>query len=194
MNRLAWLPSLKGMTRVTQLQLSCAIRQRQSCFIAAHHDDRYNCLKTVHFSVSALVSLNLICLEHNMLKQLPPEIFECPKVLRCFMITLQSCVSTLDFKQVAALLASHNEIDLLPRNIHLSYHLADVQLHCNQLVTLDPSLFAATSITSLRLDSNLITNLPDDVASASSLQVARVFLCSCARHCVLLDTRSCCRL
>jgi hypothetical protein len=59
----------------------------------------------------------------------------------------------------------------LPRNIHLSYHLADVQLHCNQLVTLDPSLFAATSITSLRLDSNMITTLPDDVASASSLQV-----------------------
>jgi hypothetical protein len=88
MNRLAWLPSLHGMTRVTQLQLSCAIRQRQICLVAPHHNGRYNCLKTVHFSVSALVSLNLICLEHNMLKQLPPEIFECPKVLRCFMITL----------------------------------------------------------------------------------------------------------
>jgi Leucine-rich repeat (LRR) protein len=75
------------------------------------------------------------------------------------------------FNQVSALIASHNEIELLPRNMHLSYHLADVQLHCNQLVTLDPSLFASTSITSLRLDSNMITNLPDDVASASSLQV-----------------------
>ena len=77
----------------------------------------------------------------------------------------------LKFNQVAALIASHNEIELLPHNMHLSYHLADVQLHCNQLVALHPSLFAATSITSLRLDSNLITNLPDDVASASSLQV-----------------------
>jgi Leucine-rich repeat (LRR) protein len=65
MNRLAWLPSLAGMTRVTQLQLS------------------YNCLKTLHFSVSSLVSLNLICLEHNMIKHLPAEIFECPKVCCC---------------------------------------------------------------------------------------------------------------
>ena len=85
-------------------------------------------------------------------------------------------ISTLKFEQVAALIASHNEIELLPQNMHLSYHLADVQLHCNQLVTLDPSLFAATSITSLRLDSNLITNLPDDVASASSLQVTPMCL------------------
>jgi Leucine-rich repeat (LRR) protein len=55
--------------------------------------------------------------------------------------------------------------------MHLSYSLADVQLHCNKLVALDSSLFAATSITSLRLDSNRIVALPDDVASASSLQV-----------------------
>ncbi len=81
----------------------------------------------------------------------------------------------LKCNQVAALIASHNEIELLPQNMHLSYHLADVQLHCNHLVALDPSLFAATSITSLRLDSNLITNLPDDVASASSLQVTLSF-------------------
>ena len=43
--------------------------------------------------------------------------------------------------------------------MNLSHHLADVQLHCNRLQTLDPSLFAATSIhfvMSLRLDSNLI--------------------------------------
>lgn len=66
--------------------------------------------------------------------------------------------------------------------MHLSYHLADVQLHCNHLVALDPSLFAATSITSLRLDSNLITNLPDDVASASSLQVT---LSSCVSNKIL---------
>jgi hypothetical protein len=91
-------------------------------------------------------------------------------------------LSALKCKQVAALIASHNEIELLPQNMHLSYHLADVQLHCNHLVALDPSLFAATSITSLRLDSNLITNLPDDVASASSLQVT---LSSCVSNKIL---------
>ena len=33
MNRLAWLPSLKGMTRVTQLQLSCAHSAPQFHFV-----------------------------------------------------------------------------------------------------------------------------------------------------------------
>jgi hypothetical protein len=51
------------------------------CLTSCH--GRYNRLKTVHFSVSALVSLNLISIEHNMLKQLPPEIFKCPQVVFC---------------------------------------------------------------------------------------------------------------
>lgn len=147
--------------------------------LASYSERRYNNLKTVHFSVSSLVSLNMICLEHNALKQLPPEIFDCPKVLAAVNFSLPRLLPrrrpfnrlSFVFNQVSSLIASHNEIELLPRNMHLSYHLADVQLHCNQLVTLDPSLFASTSITSLRLDSNMITNLPDDVASASSLQV-----------------------
>ena len=95
-------------------------------------------------------------------------------------------VLTFTMQQVVTLIASHNELELLPRNMNLSYHLADVQLHCNKLQTLDPSLFAATSITSLRLDSNLISNLPDDVASSSSLQVALV--CLHAEHFCLFFT------
>ena len=107
-------------------------------------------------------------------------------------------MSTLTFEQVATLIASHNQLELLPRNINLSYHLADVQLHCNKLVTLDPSLFAATSITSLRLDSNLISNLPDDVASSSSLQVMLLFVFSVELCCICaflfcFNLISCCR-
>ena len=71
---------------------------------------------------------------------------------------------------------AHAPLQLWPRHFPPRVNAAGHALHCNKLQTLDPSLFAATSITSLRLDSNLISNLPDDVASSSSLQVALVCL------------------